>query len=124
MSIATLERSDQIRKEQAKPTGEAEMARGFTKQFLEMKVSLSKKWEFEGVRGVVNAISPVSGLLTTSNALYHYDGKFMSITSCIGGDLKIVRLLGRKDKSGLHAKFSVLESRLQPNQDAYQYLMR
>lgn len=121
MTVLTLEQSNQIRKQQAKPTGEAYIARKFSKIFAEHNPSKAQhRFEFEGLKGVVDVTADNRRI--KSNALFWYEGDRPRITLFIAGAVKVVSLIGKKDRAGKYTKFSVLESRVKPGSPGFKWL--
>jgi len=119
--VLSPEESAEARRQNAKPTGEAETTRQLHRFFLNAKPSMAmNRYEFEGVRGDVDVTS--QGRNIKSRALFWYDKKTPKITLMVQGKPMSLSLIGRKGSDGLLTKFPIKPSKLR-DEDSLNYLM-
>ena len=121
MAILSVDESQKVRQKQANRTGESALAKSLTKAFSSHDVSRAQhRYEFEGVMGELNIQTDQHKLI--GPAVFWYEGKTPRITIKVNGEIKVISLIGRKNQFGSFKKFSVLQSRLKPSGDRWEWL--
>ncbi len=121
--VLSPEDSAKARKEMAKPTGDAVIARELHGAFLKARVSKAMNdREWLGVKGKVAITNPETGKKHTTNALFWYrDRKKPTVSVEMVGSIRVISLVGRKGKDGLYSRISILK-RMPHEKEVVSYL--